>query len=155
MSDVVSRISSPSSEVGEEIPPSLNFFFFRLYLSSSIHFLPACRSSPGTGRSGHRGGHQVRRQHPQRLRHVTLHHPLHSHLLLLAAGLRPHEVKQTDAPPVLRQLLLSSSLIVIIDDTDLREDNNPKNEFSIFINNDLTRLDKVEFWTQLNKLCYF
>uniref|UniRef100_A0A3Q2YYI7 Solute carrier family 35 member A3a n=1 Tax=Hippocampus comes TaxID=109280 RepID=A0A3Q2YYI7_HIPCM len=41
----------------------------------------------GAGRSGHRGGHQVRRQHPQRLCHVALHHPLDAHLLLLAPGL--------------------------------------------------------------------
>lgn len=43
--------------------------------------------SPGAGRSGHSGGHQVCGQHPQRLRHVALHHSVHPHIILLAAGL--------------------------------------------------------------------
>ncbi|XP_069378310.1 solute carrier family 35 member A3a isoform X1 [Paralichthys olivaceus] len=44
----------------------------------------------GPGRSGHSRGHQVCRQHPQGLCYVALHHPVDSHIVLLAAGLRPH-----------------------------------------------------------------
>ncbi|KAM8890607.1 solute carrier family 35 member A3a isoform 2-T3 [Synchiropus picturatus] len=41
----------------------------------------------GAGWSGHRGGHQVRRQHPQRLCHISLHHPVDCHFIFLAGGL--------------------------------------------------------------------
>lgn len=40
-------------------------------------------------------------------------------------------------------------------DTDLCDGTDHVNEFSIIINNDLTWLDKIEFWTQLNGLRYF
>uniref|UniRef100_A0A8C6VTX8 Solute carrier family 35 member A3a n=2 Tax=Nothobranchius TaxID=28779 RepID=A0A8C6VTX8_NOTFU len=43
--------------------------------------------SPGAGWSGHSSGHQVCRQHPEGLRYVAVHHPVHSYFLLLAAGL--------------------------------------------------------------------
>ncbi|KAM6939293.1 solute carrier family 35 member A3a isoform 2-T3 [Lycodopsis pacificus] len=49
-----------------------------------------CRSAAGAGWSGHSSGHQVCRQHPQGLRYIALHHPVNSHIVLLAAGLRPH-----------------------------------------------------------------
>lgn len=50
--------------------------------------------SPGAGWSGHSGGHQVCRQHPQGLCYIALHHPVNAHIVLLAAGLRPHEVEE-------------------------------------------------------------
>lgn len=50
---------------------------------------------PGTGWSGHSSGHQVCRQHPQGLCYITLHHPINSYIVLLAAGLRPDQVGET------------------------------------------------------------
>lgn len=47
------------------------------------------------------------------------------------------------------------SLYIVINDTDLCEVADHVNDFSIFINSDLTRLDKSDFWTQLDELCYF
>ncbi|XP_060783943.1 solute carrier family 35 member A3b isoform X2 [Neoarius graeffei] len=41
----------------------------------------------GDGGLDCRGGYQVRRQHPEELCHIWLHHLIHPHLLLLAAGL--------------------------------------------------------------------
>lgn len=43
---------------------------------------------------------------------------------------------------------------MIINDTDICKDNHQVNEISIIINNDWTRLDKIECQTQLNGLCY-
>lgn len=53
--------------------------------------------SSGPGWSGHSSGHQVRRQHPQGLRYVTLHHPVNADIVLLAAGLWPNQVKKAVA----------------------------------------------------------
>lgn len=44
---------------------------------------------------------------------------------------------------------------MIINDADLREDNGHVNEFSIVVNNDLTRLDETEFQMQHIELGYF
>lgn len=43
--------------------------------------------SPGAGGSGHSGGHQVCRQHPQRLCDVAVHHSVNPDIVLLAPGL--------------------------------------------------------------------
>lgn len=43
--------------------------------------------SPGAGGSGHSGGHQVCRQHPQRLCYVAVHHSVYPDIVLLAPGL--------------------------------------------------------------------
>lgn len=55
--------------------------------------------SPGAGGSGHRGGHQVCRQHPQRLCYVALHHSVNADIVLLAPGLRPNQVQESLPPP--------------------------------------------------------
>lgn len=49
--------------------------------------------SPGAGWSGYSSGHQVCRQHPQGLCYIAIHHPVNSYIVLLAAGLRPHQVQ--------------------------------------------------------------
>lgn len=51
--------------------------------------------SPGTGGSGHSSGYQVRRQHPQGLCYIAVHHPVNTYIILLAPGLRPHWVQET------------------------------------------------------------
>lgn len=50
--------------------------------------------SPGAGWSGHSSSYQICRQHPQGLRYITLHHPVNTYIVLLAAGLRPHWVEK-------------------------------------------------------------
>lgn len=41
-----------------------------------------------------------------------------------------------------------------MNDTDLCKDTNHINELSIIVSNDFTRLDKTEFYTQLNELLF-
>lgn len=84
----VSQINCPSSQ-GDRVficGSDGGGVFSHRVVPSSI----CCRVfvvSPGAGRSGHSGGHQVCGQHPQRLRHVALHHSFNPYIILLAAGL--------------------------------------------------------------------
>lgn len=78
-------------------------FVARPHSKVSAHRLCLCPSvfvvSPGAGGSGHRSGHQVRRQHPQRLCYVALHHSVNADIVLLAPGLRPNQVQEAAPPP--------------------------------------------------------
>lgn len=44
---------------------------------------------------------------------------------------------------------------MVINDAHRCEDTNHVHESSIIISDDFARLDKIEFETQLNELCYF
>lgn len=76
----------------------IQFCWKRLFGPLQVMPLSICACvfvvSPGAGWSGHSSGHQVCRQHPKRFCHVTLHHPVHSYILLPATGLWPLKVEE-------------------------------------------------------------
>lgn len=63
-----------------------------------------------------------------------------------------------DGQPVYYTLLkdkLTQFCVITMNDPDPCGDSDHVNELILIINNDLTRLDKIKFWTQLNRLCCF